>query len=330
MQFPESRLRRMRRTPALRRLVRETRLNADQLVQPLFVVPGRGIDRPVGSMPGVSQLSVDRAVEAAGRAQEAGCASVILFGIPPQKDAVGSASWRDDGIVQQAARALKRALPDLCVIADVCFCEYTSHGHCGVIEGGDVDNDRTLENLGQQAVSLVEAGVDVIAPSGMMDGMVRAIRANLDTVQQSHIPIMSYSVKYASAYYGPFRDAAESAPSFGDRRTYQMDPANAREAMREAELDVAEGADVLMVKPALAYLDLVRQLRDRFEQPIAAYNVSGELAMVEAAAQRGWVDRRRIILETLTSMRRAGADIILTYWATEVAQWLKAGNVDGQ
>ncbi len=305
-------------------MVRETRLSRDNLIQPLFVVPGRGVEKPVGAMPGVSQLSVDKAVEAAQRAEQVGVPAVILFGVPEDKDAEGSPSWAADGIVQQATEAIKSALPEMCVIADVCFCEYTDHGHCGVIEGGDVDNDVTLDNLGKQVQSLARAGADVMAPSGMMDGMVRAIRGALDEAGASSVPIMSYSVKYASAYYGPFREAAESAPSFGDRRTYQMDPANAREALREAELDVAEGADVLMVKPALAYLDLIRDLRANFEHPIAAYNVSGELAMVEAAARNGWIDRERVILETLTSMRRAGADMILTYWATEVAGWLRS------
>ncbi len=323
MTFPIVRPRRLRKTEALRRMVRETRLSADNLMQPLFVVPGSGIDKPVSSMPGVSQLSVDRAVAAAGRARDAGCPSIILFGIPETKDPVGSSSWDSDGIVQQATRAIKKTHPDLCVVADVCFCEYTDHGHCGVIENGDVHNDHTLENLKKQVVALAESGIDMMAPSGMMDGMVKAIRSGLDGAGFSDLPIMSYSVKFASAYYGPFREAAESAPSFGDRRTYQMDPSNAREALREARLDVAEGADILMVKPALAYLDLIKDLRQHFDQPIAAYNVSGEMAMVEAAAANGWIDRKRVIIETLTSMHRAGADIILTYWATEVAQWLR-------
>jgi len=277
-------------------------------------------------MPGVAQLSVDNAVREAEKAAKAGVPAVILFGIPDQKDAEGSSSWSEDGIVQRAARALKRELPELVVIADLCFCEYTSHGHCGVIDPddpkSDVHNDRTLPNLGKQAVALAQAGCDIVAPSGMMDGMVGAIRKALDEKGHSLLPIMSYSVKFASAYYGPFREAAESTPSFGDRRTYQMDPANAREALREARLDVEEGADILMVKPALAYLDLIRDLREHFEHPIAAYNVSGEMSMIEAAAQLGYLDRKRTILETLLSMRRAGADLILTYWATEVAGWL--------
>ncbi|MEO8181812.1 MAG: porphobilinogen synthase [Deltaproteobacteria bacterium] len=326
MTFPLVRMRRLRRTEALRRMVRETRLSPDHLIQPLFVVPGQGVRKPVVSMPGVAQLSVDNTMREAEKAAKAGVPAVILFGIPDQKDAEGSSSWSKDGIVQLAARALKQELPELIVIADLCFCEYTSHGHCGVIEhndsGSDVHNDRTLPNLGKQAVALAQAGCDIVAPSGMMDGMVGAIRKALDENGHSLLPIMSYSVKFASAYYGPFREAAESTPSFGDRRTYQMDPANAREALREARLDVEEGADILMVKPALAYLDLIRDLREHFEHPIAAYNVSGEMSMIEAAAALGYLDRKRTILETLISMRRAGADLILTYWATEVAGWL--------
>jgi porphobilinogen synthase len=292
------------------------------------VVPGQGVRKPVTSMPGVAQLSVDSTVREAEKAAKAGVPAVILFGIPDQKDAEGSSSWTEDGIVQRAARALKKELPELVVVADLCFCEYTSHGHCGVIEHDvasgqqDVHNDRTLPNLGKQAVALAQSGCDIVAPSGMMDGMVGAIRKALDESGHTQLPIMSYSVKFASAYYGPFREAAESTPAFGDRRTYQMDPANAREALREARLDVEEGADILMVKPALAYLDLIRDLRENFEHPIAAYNVSGEMSMIEAAAQLGYLDRKRTIIETLTSMRRAGADLILTYWATEVAGWL--------
>ena len=304
-------------------MVRETHLRADDLIQPLFVVPGKGVDNPVKSMPGVSQLSVDKVVAVAEKALEAGVPSVILFGIPDKKDAEGSSSWNSNGVVQRATEAIKEKLPELCVIADVCFCEYTDHGHCGVIVDGEVDNDLTLENLGKQVTSMASSGADVMAPSGMMDGMVGAIRDALDEDGYDHVPIMSYAVKYSSAYYGPFRDAADSAPSFGDRRQYQMDPANAREAIREAALDVAEGADMLMVKPALAYLDVISEVRQEFDHPLAAYNVSGEMAMVEAAAAHGWIDRERVIRETLTSIKRAGADIILTYWATEVAQWLK-------
>jgi porphobilinogen synthase len=324
MQFPLVRMRRLRRTEALRSMVRETRLLPDHLIQPLFVVPGKNVRKPVASMPGVAQLSVDQALVEAEKALTAGVPALILFGIPEHKDAQGSSSWSAEGIVQQAARAIKERLPELVVIADVCFCEYTDHGHCGVIERGDVENDSTLVNLGKQAVSLAQAGCDILAPSGMMDGMVRAIRGALDEHRFSELPIMSYSVKFASAYYGPFRDAAESAPQFGDRRTYQMDPGNRREALREAALDASEGADILMVKPALAYLDLIRDLRERFEHPIAAYNVSGEMSMIELAARHGYVDRKRTILETLLSMRRAGADLILTYWATEVAGWLES------
>ena len=322
MEFPLVRMRRLRRTEALRRMVRETILSPYDLVQPLFVIPGQGEQRPVVSMPGVSQLSVDGAVQASGAAFEAGVPAVILFGIPDRKDAEGSPSWNSDGVVQRATRAIKEALPELCVIADVCFCEYTDHGHCGVLRDQEVDNDETLENLSKQVVALADAGCDIMAPSGMMDGMVEAIREGLDEAGHEHIPILSYAVKYASAYYGPFRDAADSAPQFGDRRGYQMDPANAREAIREAQLDVAEGADMLMVKPALAYLDLIRDLREEFELPLAAYNVSGEYAMIEAAAAHGWLDRKRVVLETLTSIKRAGADMILTYWATEAAGWL--------
>jgi porphobilinogen synthase len=324
MEFPLVRMRRMRRTDALRRMVRETHLSPDNLIQPLFVIPGKDQKKPVASMPGVAQLSVDHAVAEAERAWKANVPAVILFGIPDKKDAEGSSSWDSNGIVQRASRAIKEKLPEMAVIADVCFCEYTSHGHCGVIVDHDVDNDSTLENLAKQVVSFADAGCDILAPSGMMDGMVAAIREALDENAYEHLPIMSYSVKFASAYYGPFRDAAESAPQFGDRRTYQMDPANAREALREAQLDAAEGADILMVKPALAYLDLIRDLREHFDQPLAAYNVSGEMAMIEAAAKNGWLDRKRTILETLTSIRRAGADLILTYWATEVGAWLSA------
>jgi porphobilinogen synthase len=315
-------MRRLRRTDALRRMVRETRLSPDNFIQPLFAVPGKDVKKPVGSMPGVFQESVDQLVVSAKRAWDVGVPAVILFGIPPEKDAIGAGSWRDDGIVQQASRALKDAVPGLVVVGDLCFCEYTDHGHCGVLHDGHVHNDETLENLGKQAVSLARAGVDVIAPSGMMDGMVGAIRGALDGARFDQVPILSYAVKFASAFYGPFREAAESAPSFGDRRGYQMDPANAREALHEAQLDVDEGADMLMVKPALAYLDVIAALRARYPHPIAAYNVSGELAMVEAAARAGWIDRQRTILETLTSIRRAGADQILTYWATEAAEWL--------
>lgn len=304
-------------------MVRETRLSPDDLIQPYFAVPGSKVRNPVSSMPGVSQLSVDNLVEECRKTWEAGVPAVIFFGIPDRKDAVGSASWNQNGIVQRAIAATKDKVPELCVIADLCFCEYTDHGHCGVLHDGEVDNDETLENLGRQAVSLAEAGADIIAPSGMMDGMVAAVRESLDEGGLEKTLIMAYSAKFASGFYGPFREAAESTPSFGDRRGYQMDPANAREALREAELDVAEGADMIMVKPALPYLDVLKDLRDELDLPLAAYNVSGEMAMVEAAAKLGWIDRKRVILETLTSIRRAGADMILTYWATEAAGWLR-------
>jgi porphobilinogen synthase len=323
MEFPLTRMRRTRKTEALRRLVRETTLSSDNLIQPLFAVPGQNVKKPVSSMPGVSQLSVEHIVTESQRAFDAGVPAVILFGIPEKKDAEGSSSWNANGIVQRAVRGIKEKNKDVCVIVDLCFCEYTSHGHCGVLDHKDVENDATLENLVKQALSLAGAGADVIAPSGMMDGMVGAIREGLDEEGFEMTPILSYAAKFASGFYGPFREAAGSTPSFGDRRTYQMDPANVREAVREAALDVSEGADMLMVKPALAYLDVIRELRDEFDLPIAAYNVSGEMAMVEAAAANGWIDRQRVIMEMLISMRRAGADMILSYWATEVAGWLK-------
>jgi porphobilinogen synthase len=325
MAFPETRLRRLRRTPALRRLVRETRLTADDLVLPLFVCPGEGVARPVGSMPGVFQHSVDRLVEAAGEAWHDGVRAVILFGLPESKDAVGSASWQEDGVVQRALRALALALPELVRIVDVCFCEYTDHGHCGVLDGHEVDNDATLENLARQSVSLAQAGADVIAPSDMMDGRVGAIRRALDGAGFADTPILSYAVKFASGFYGPFREAAGSTPSFGDRRAYQMDPANGREALREAALDVEEGADMLMVKPAVPYLDILAALRRRFDLPLAAYHVSGEYAMLKAAAANGWIDYDRTLMETLVAIRRAGADLILTYGARDAARLLAKG-----
>jgi porphobilinogen synthase len=318
-------MRRMRRTAALRGLVRETRLAAEQLVLPLFACPGVGVARAISSMPGVYQHSVDRLVEAASEAHEAGVRAVLLFGLPESKDAVGSAAWADDGVVQRALRALGRELPDLVKIVDLCFCEYTDHGHCGVLAGETVDNDATLANLARQAVSLAAAGADVIAPSDMMDGRVQAIRAALDGAGQPHVPILSYAVKFASGFYGPFREAAESAPAFGDRRSYQMDAANGREAMREAALDVEEGADMLMVKPALPYLDVLAALRRRFDLPLAAYHVSGEYAMLKAAAERGWLDYDRVLMESLVAIRRAGADLVITYGAVEAARLLAAG-----
>jgi porphobilinogen synthase len=325
MSFPETRLRRFRRTPTLRRLVRETRLSPDNLVLPLFVCPGEGVSKPVGSMPGVYQQSVDQIVATAKEAFAEGIRSLLLFGLPDFKDAVGSAAWSPDGIVQRALRALGKELPDLVKIVDVCFCEYTDHGHCGVLDGHEVDNDATLENLAKQSVSLAEAGADVIAPSDMMDGRVGAIRKALDGAGHSAIPILSYAVKFASGFYGPFREAAESTPQFGDRRAYQMDPANGREALREAEADVEEGADMLMVKPALPYLDILAALRQRFDLPLAAYHVSGEYSMIKAAAERGWIDYDRVMMESLIAIRRAGADLILTYAAREAAKLLAAG-----
>jgi porphobilinogen synthase len=325
MGFPAERLRRLRRTPQLRRMTRETRLSADDFVLPLFVCPGTGVERPIASMPGVAQLSVDRLVETARAAFAEGVPAVLLFGIPERKDAVGSASWSADGIVQRALAALRREVPDLVRIADVCFCEYTDHGHCGVLRDGAVDNDATLENLARQAVSLARAGADIVAPSDMMDGRVAAIRRALDEAALPETAILSYAAKFASGFYGPFREAAESAPAFGDRRAYQMDPANRREALREVALDVEEGADLLMVKPALPYLDIVAAVRRRFDLPLAAYHVSGEYAMLKAAAERGWLQYERVLMESLTAIRRAGADLILTYAACEAARLLRQG-----
>ena len=311
--------RRLRATAGLRNLVRETIVSVDDLVMPMFVVPGSNVRREIGSMPGIYQHSVDALDGEVEALLEAGITRVILFGIPPHKDAVGSDSFAEDGIIQQALRRLSERFPQLFLVTDVCMCEYTDHGHCGIIRDGDVDNDETLEYLQRQAISHAEAGAHMVAPSGMMDGMVGAIRMALDQAGFSGLPIMSYSVKYASAFYGPFRDAAESTPRFGDRRSYQMDPANGREGLREAALDIGEGADILMVKPALSYLDVVRALRDEFDVPIACYNVSGEYSMVKAAAARGWIDEQRVVLEMLTSMKRAGASIILTYFAKSAA-----------
>jgi porphobilinogen synthase len=327
--FPQWRLRRLRRLAALRELVRETELTPGDMILPLFVRHGQGVRREIASMPGQYQLSPDTLVEVAGQAWELGVRAVILFGIPARKDEVGSEALDTEGIIPQAIRTLKRALPDLLVITDECFCEYTSHGHCGVLSEQtgrlDVDNDRTLEMLGRQCVVHAQAGADIVAPSGMMDGMVAAIRQALDAAGFSHIPILSYAAKYASAFYGPFREAAESPPQFGDRSTYQMDPANSDEALREIALDLAEGADLVMVKPALAYLDIIRRAKERFAVPLAAYNVSGEYAMVKAAAARGWLDERRVVLEILTAIKRAGADLILTYHALDAARWLRGG-----
>jgi porphobilinogen synthase len=317
--------RRLRSTAGLRRMVRETELNPADFIYPIFVTHGQNMRNPIASMPGIAQLSVDEAVREAEKTAEHNIPAVLLFGLPAHKDPVGLENFAPDGIVQQAVRAIKQELPELVVITDVCLCEYTDHGHCGLLDDhGHVLNDETLPILVDVAVSHAEAGADIVAPSGMMDGMVAAIRAGLDESGYSHLPIMSYAVKYASAFYGPFRDAADGAPKFGDRKTHQMDPANGREALREAALDVDEGADFLMVKPALPYLDIIRQLRDTFpELPLAAYNVSGEYAMLKAAAANGWLDEERTVLETLTGIKRAGADLIITYHALAAASWLR-------
>jgi len=318
------RLRRLRRTEALRRLVRETRLSPEGFVYPLFVVSGSGVRNAIPSMPGQHQLSLDQLPAEAAELRSLGIPAVLLFGIPPAKDEQGSGAYAGDGIVQQAVRALKQADAELLVITDVCLCEYTSHGHCGVVKEGEVDNDATLPLLARTALSQAQAGADVVAPSAMMDGQVAAIRQALDEGGFPYIPIMAYAAKYASAFYGPFREAAESAPQFGDRRGYQMDPPNAREALQEIEEDIAEGADIVMVKPALAYLDVLARARERFDLPLAAYNVSGEYAMIKAAAANGWLDERRVTLEVLTAIKRAGADIIITYHAKEAARWLQS------
>ena len=315
--FPVTRLRRLRRTEALRSLVRESRLSLDDVVMPLFACPGEGVVRPVAGLDGIAQRSVDEVVREGTRLASAGVRAVLLFGIPEEKDEEGTGAWEPDGIVQRALRALRAEVPGLTLVTDVCLCEYTSHGHCGVVRDGEVDNDATLVLLTRTAVSHVEAGADVVAPSDMMDGRVGAIRGALP-----HAPIISYAAKYASAFYGPFREVAESAPAFGDRRGYQMDPPNVREALRECALDLEEGADALMVKPALPYLDVIRAVRDRFDCPVAAYNVSGEYAMVKAAAAAGHLDERAAALESLVAMKRAGADLIFTYWAADLARWL--------
>ncbi|MBN1562281.1 MAG: porphobilinogen synthase [Anaerolineae bacterium] len=323
MSFPTIRLRRLRTTPNLRAMVRETTLSPRNFIYPLFVMHGADIHREIPSMPGVYHQSIDRLAAEVADVSELGIPAVILFGVPAAKDPIGEENFADNGIVQQAIRAIKAANPDLLVMTDVCLCEYTDHGHCGIVSGGEILNDETLAILGQVAVSHAQAGADVVAPSGMMDGMIAAIRGALDAANFKHTGIMSYAVKYASGFYGPFRDAAMSAPAFGDRRTHQMDPANTREAMREAQLDVDEGADMLMVKPALAYLDVIQRVRDRFDLPVAAYNVSGEYSMIKAAAANGWLDERTVALEMLTAIRRAGADMILTYYAKDAARWLR-------
>jgi porphobilinogen synthase len=320
--FPAYRPRRLRRTEALRHMVRETRVTTEQLVQPLFVVPGRGVEHPVPSMPGVAQRSVDRAAEECRRLADLGVPAVLLFGVPETKDPRGSGAVHPDGIIPRALRAIRAAAPDIVLITDVCLCEYTDHGHCGILRERAVDNDPTLEVLAAEALAHARAGADMVAPSDMMDGRVGAIRTALDGAGFEHVPIMSYAAKFASGLYGPFRDAAESTPAFGDRRSYQMDPANADEALREVALDIDEGADIVMVKPALPYLDIIRRVKDRFGYPVAAYQVSGEFAMVKAAAGQGWLDERRVVHESLTAIRRAGADIIITYFAADVAREL--------
>lgn len=325
MSFPETRPRRLRRTEALRRMVRETSLSVSNLMYPLFVCPGKGVRKEIVSLPGQYHLSVDQLAAEGESLGKLGIPSVMLFGLPEKKDTVGSEAWHPEGIVQRAIRELKKANPDLCIAADCCLCEYTTHGHCGVLldkRTGDVDNDATLENLARVAIAQANAGADIVAPSGMMDGTIGFLRDALDEAERESVILLSYAVKYASAYYGPFRVAAESAPAFGDRRSYQMDPANLREAVREVELDVEEGADIVMVKPALPYLDVVAEIRREFDLPVAAYNVSGEYLMLKAAAEKGFLDYDRSVLETLTSVRRAGADLIVTYHAKEAAELL--------
>ena len=319
MQFPDYRPRRLRRNENFRRLIRETTLAVDHLIYPLFAVPGTKVKKPIEAMPGIFQMSVDHIVREAERVKALGIPGVLLFGVPEKKDEIASGAMAEGGIIQRAIRGIKEKVPDLLVITDVCLCEYMSHGHCGMIEKGEVDNDMTLEVLAEQAVSHAKAGADMVAPSAMMDGQIGALREGLDEAGFDAVPIMAYSAKYASCFYGPFREAAESAPSFGDRSAYQMDPANSDEAMREITLDVQEGADIIMVKPALTYLDVIRRAKEEFDLPLAAYNVSGEFAMVKAAAQMGWLDGERGMMESLTAIRRAGADIIITYFAPEAA-----------
>lgn len=322
MQFPEYRGRRLRKNDNLRRLVRETKLSVDDLVYPLFAVPGKSVKKPINSMPGQFQLSVDYIAKEAREAFELGIPAVLLFGIPAKKDESGTGAFAKDGIVQQAVKRIKNEVPEILVITDVCLCEYTSHGHCGILEKGQVQNDMTLEVLAETALSQVRAGSDMVAPSAMMDGQIAALRETLDENGLEDIPIMAYSAKYASSFYGPFREAAECAPQFGDRKSYQIDPANADEAIREISLDISEGADIIMVKPALAYLDVIYRARQEFDLPLGAYNVSGEYSMIKAAAQLGWLDEEKAMLESLTAIKRAGADIIITYWAKQLAQVL--------
>ena len=321
--FPELRLRRLRDRQQLRTLTRETRLSASQFIYPLFVTHGQSRRDPIEPMPGCYHLSLDMLAEEVGEAHDLGIQGVLLFGLPSEKDPVGSEAYDPEGIIQEAIRVIKRDVPDMLVITDVCLCEYTDHGHCGVVENGHVDNDASLELLARAALAQVQAGADLVAPSAMMDGQVRAIRESLNEHGHTGVPIMGYAAKYASAFYGPFRVAADSTPQFGDRRSYQMDPANRRMAMREIESDIAEGADIVMVKPAMAYLDVIKEARDRFDHPLAAYNVSGEYSMVKAAGSQGWIDEKMVTLELLTAIRRAGADMILSYHAKEVARWLR-------
>ena len=322
MQFPEYRSRRLRKNENFRRLIRETQLSVNNLIYPLFAVPGKNIKNPIQSMPGIFQMSIDNIVGEAQKARELGIPGILLFGIPSRKDDQATGAFAKDGIIQQAVRRIKKEVPDILVITDVCLCEYTSHGHCGMIEKGVVDNDMTLEVLAETAVSHARAGADMVAPSAMMDGQIAAIREGLDEQNFENIPIMAYAAKYASCFYGPFREAAQSAPQFGDRRDYQMDPANCDEAIREITLDVAEGADIIMVKPALAYLDIICRAKQEFDLPLAAYNVSGEYSMIKAAAQMGWLDEEKAMLESVTAIKRAGADIIITYWAMQAAKVL--------
>ena len=321
--YPDMRLRRVRELEPVRNLVRETRLSASNFIYPLFVTHGQGVKQPIEPMPGNYQLSLDMLEEEITEVVDLGIPAVLLFGLPEEKDPVGSGAYDPEGIIQEAIRVIKQAAPSLMVVGDVCLCEYTDHGHCGVIDGQRIDNDRTLELLARTALAQVQAGADMVAPSAMMDGQVRAIRETLDANGEETVPVMGYAAKYASAFYGPFRVAADSTPQFGDRRSYQMDPANRRMAMREIESDIAEGADIVMVKPALAYLDVIKSARDRFDHPMAAYNVSGEFSMVKGAAKQGWIDEKPVTLELLTAIHRAGADIIISYHAKEVARWLR-------
>ena len=322
-EFPDTRLRRLREQPAIRSMIRETRLTTSSFVYPMFIRHGSGIKETIDPMPGCYHISLDLLAEEVQEVYDLGIPAVLLFGLPADKDPLGTEAYDPEGIIQEAIRIIKKATPDLMVIGDVCLCEYTDHGHCGVIDGNQIDNDQTLDLLGKTGLAQIQAGADMVAPSAMMDGQVRAIRETLDASGYSNSPIMGYAAKYASSFYGPFRVAADSTPQFGDRRTYQMDPANVRMAMREIETDISEGADIVMVKPALAYLDVIRQARDRFDLPLAAYNVSGEYSLVKAASKMGWVDEKPITMELLTAIQRAGADIIISYHAKEVAKWLQ-------